>query len=143
LITTTFSLAVNTRFYDPATVGIYVGGTYTLSTMLTNTGAAITTPIYLQITALTKNGAGQILQPNKLTNATTCGGVAGTPNCDGGAGDTKNIAPSLGAGSPVALPLVFGLSERRSFNFLFDVYTVLPGPAALSATESTKSDASG
>src|SRR5207244_8924859 len=33
--------------------------------------------------------------------------------------------------------------ERRSFNFLFDVYTVLPGPAALSATESTKSDASG
>ena len=143
LLTTTFSLVVNTRTYEPTPVGIFAGGTYTLNTTLTNTGAAITTPIYLQITALTKNGAGQNPQPNKLTNATTCSGVAGTPTCAGGAGDTQNIALSLGAGSPVGLPLVFGLSERRSFNFLFDVYTVLPGPAALSATESTKSDASG
>ena len=122
VITNSFSLVLNSRNYDPTPSAGYVGK-FTLNTTLTNTsGLPITSPIYLKLTGLAKNGTDQApTQLDKLLSATNGAGVAG---------DIQNVIASLAAGQSTPLTLLVGIGSRQSFSMFFDLYTILPGVAS-------------
>ena len=122
LITSNFSLSINSGIYDATTLPNYPAGQYTLNTTLTNNGATVNSPIYLQLTALAKIGADLDTQhPDRLVNPDS--------GQQGIVGDTKQIATTLNFSQSTPLTLLVGIGSKQKFSLWFDLYTVLPGAA--------------